>query len=157
MKIPFEIIPFLGGHVNFLLCGGVGTNITVQDISHLPTQSTRKRSSTCSFFTWKPRLGRVMVWPYIYIYIYCKNHGKKSANSSLRFCLGDVSTRLLPIQANALKIPEDFGGEIPNFLIHQRLLHHVLLFETVVSLQEIVIPALQFHSEWVYCTIFVYI
>ena len=42
MKIPFEIIPFLGGHVNFLLCGGVGTNITVQDISHSPTPSTLK-------------------------------------------------------------------------------------------------------------------
>lgn len=76
---------------------------------------------------------------YIYIYI-VKNHGKKSAISSLRFCLGDVSTRLLAIQANALKIPEDLEGEIPNFLIHQRLLHHVLLFVLLFPFRRLSYP-----------------
>lgn len=89
----------------------------------------------------------------VYIYIYCKNHGKKSAISSFRSCLGDVSTRLLPIQANALKIPEDFGGWDPKFPDSSEVAASCAAFCTVVFLQEIVIPALQFHSEWVYCTI----
>ena len=38
MKIPFEVVPLLGGHVNFLLCGGEGGG----HLRDSPTQSTLK-------------------------------------------------------------------------------------------------------------------
>lgn len=93
----------------------------------------------------------------ITIYIYCKNRGKNHQFLHSDFVWGMFLRDFFQFKLMPWRFQKILEGEIPNFLIHQRLLHHVLFFVLLFSFRRLSYPPFNSIPSLLYYIVHKYI